>query len=291
MRAATPPLADQAARNRIASDLGSTLFVEAGAGSGKTRALVERVVALIGSGVAMENIAAITFTEKAGAELRDRIRDRLHSPDVQGALGAAVAEAALRQLDGAAVGTLHSFAQRLLSEHPVEAGLPPSVEVLDDIGSQIEFDLRWRDFLDVLLDEPAMGPTLLGLEVQGVSLKQIRALAVQLNENWDRLEDWDFHHEPDLPPVDVTEALKALDLLAGIRAFCMDPRRQAAGPHRHDRQAPPPAAGLDRRGCRHRRGRGRPHRPDRGAAGSGARMQGHQPRQGRQLGRPGSERP
>ena len=220
---ATPPLADQAARDRIATDLGSTLFVEAGAGSGKTRALVERVVALIGSGVAMENIAAITFTEKAGAELRDRIRDRLHSPDVRDALGEAAAEAALRQLDGAAVGTLHSFAQRLLSEHPVEAGLPPSVEVLDDIGSQIEFDLRWRDFLDVLLDEPAMGPTLLGLEVQRVRLNQIRALAVQLNENWDRLEGWDFHHEPDLPPVDVTEALKALDLLVGIRAFCTDP--------------------------------------------------------------------
>ena len=223
MTAATPPLADQAARDRIASDLGSTLFVEAGAGSGKTRALVERVVALIGSGVAMENIAAITFTEKAGAELRDRIRDRLHSPDTRDALGAAAVEAALGQLDGAAVGTLHSFAQRLLSEHPVEAGLPPSVEVLDDIGSQIEFDLRWREFLDVLLDEPAMGPTLLGLEVQRVRLKQIRALAVQLNENWDRLESWDFCHEPDLPPVDVADALKALDLLVGIRAFCTDP--------------------------------------------------------------------
>ncbi len=223
MTATTPPLADQAARHRIASDLDSTLFVQAGAGSGKTRALVERVIALIGSGVAMENIAAITFTEKAGAELRDRIRDRLHSPDTRDALGEAAAEAALRQLDGAAVGTLHSFAQRLLSEHPVEAGLPPSVEVLDDIGSQIEFDLRWRDFLDVLLDEPAMGPTLLGLEVQKVRLSQIRALAVQLNENWDRLQGWDFHHEPDLAPVDVTEALRALDLLVGIRAFCTDP--------------------------------------------------------------------
>ena len=223
MSAAAPPLADQAARDRIASDLDSTLFVEAGAGSGKTRALVERVVALIGSGVAMENIAAITFTEKAGAELRDRIRDRLHSPDARGALGTAAAESALRQLDGAAVGTLHSFAQRLLNEHPVEAGLPPSVEVLDDIGSQIEFDLRWRDFLEVLLDEPGMGPTLLGLEVQRVRLNQIRALAVQLNENWDRLEDCDFNHEPDLPPIDVAEALQALDLLAGIRAFCTDP--------------------------------------------------------------------
>ena len=223
MTAATPPLADQAARDRIASDLDTTLFVEAGAGSGKTRALVERVVALIGSGVDMENIAAITFTEKAGAELRDRIRDRLHSPDTQHAIGAAAAQTALLQLDGAAVGTLHSFAQRILSEHPVEAGLPPSVEVLDDIGSQIEFDLRWRDFLDVLLDEHQMGPTLLGLEVQGVRLSQIRALAVQLNENWDRLEGCDLRHEPDLAPVDVAGALRTLEVLVGLRAFCTDP--------------------------------------------------------------------
>ena len=163
-------LVDQAARNRIGSDLASTLFVEAGAGSGKTRALVDRVVALIGSGMAMENIAAITFTEKAAAELRDRIRSRLQSIDTRIDLGEERTEAALHQLDGAAVGTLHSFAQRILSEHPVEAGLPPSVEVLDDIGSQIEFDVRWRDFLDRLLDEPDMGPTLLQLEMHAVRL-------------------------------------------------------------------------------------------------------------------------
>ena len=177
-------LVDQAARNRIGSDLASTLFVEAGAGSGKTRALVDRVVALIGSGMAMENIAAITFTEKAAAELRDRIRSRLQSMETRIDLGEERTEAALHQLDGAAVGTLHSFAQRILSEHPVEAGLPPSVEVLDDIGSQIEFDVRWRDFLDRLLDEPEMGPTLLRLEMLGVRLAHIRALAVRLNQNW-----------------------------------------------------------------------------------------------------------
>ena len=185
----TPHLPDQAARDRVASDLASTLFVEAGAGSGKTRALVDRVVALIGAGMAMESIAAITFTEKAAAELRDRIRQRLRDAETRDSLGADRAETALLQLDGAAVGTLHSFAQRILSEHPVEAGLPPSVEVLDDIGSQIEFDFRWRDFLDHLLDEPQeMGPTLLRLEMLGVRLGHIRALAVRLNQNWDRLE-------------------------------------------------------------------------------------------------------
>ena len=50
---------------------------------------------------------------------------------------------ALEELDGAAVSTLHAFAQRILTEHPVEAGLPPRIEVLDDIASQLAFEERW----------------------------------------------------------------------------------------------------------------------------------------------------
>ena len=73
-----PPAADdQADRDAIAADLGSTLFVEASAGSGKTTALVERVLALLDDGTDMENIAAITFTEKAAAELKNRLRQKL----------------------------------------------------------------------------------------------------------------------------------------------------------------------------------------------------------------------
>ena len=69
--------ADRAARDRIETDLASTLFVEAGAGSGKTTALVRRVLALVESGVAIDAIATITFTEKAALELRSRLRAAL----------------------------------------------------------------------------------------------------------------------------------------------------------------------------------------------------------------------
>ena len=77
-----PPVGDQAARDSIRTDLDTTLFVEAGAGTGKTAALVDRVVALVtadgpGLPVSMRSIAAITFTEKAAAELRDRVRREL----------------------------------------------------------------------------------------------------------------------------------------------------------------------------------------------------------------------
>ncbi|MEZ5165495.1 MAG: UvrD-helicase domain-containing protein [Acidimicrobiales bacterium] len=139
MREERTPI-DQAQRDRIIHDRGATLFVEAGAGSGKTRALVDRVEALVlTDGIPMESIAAITFTEKAAAELRDRIRQRFESaatgagipaePDAASDAGVqrrARAGEALAQLDGAAVGTLHSFAQRILNEYPVEAGLPPA---------------------------------------------------------------------------------------------------------------------------------------------------------------------
>ena len=127
--------------------------VEAGAGSGKTSCLVDRFVALVESGVAADRIAAITFTEKAAAELVDRIRSELQ----QRARDSATCRDALRVLDSAAIGTLHSFAQRILSEHPVEAGLPPRFSVNDEIASQVAFDTRWEQFADEMLDEPGPG--------------------------------------------------------------------------------------------------------------------------------------
>src|SRR4051794_8427931 len=93
---------DALAREAIETRLDDTLFVEAGAGSGKTKSLVDRVVALVASGIPMRAIAAITFTEKAAAELRDRIRVRLEEAAERPAT-AARARAALDDLDGAAI--------------------------------------------------------------------------------------------------------------------------------------------------------------------------------------------
>jgi ATP-dependent helicase/nuclease subunit A len=186
----TPP--DQAARDQIRHDLDRTLFVEAGAGSGKTSSLVGRVVALVASGsVELRAIAAITFTEKAAAELRDRIRQDLESlaADASRPAEAERARVALGQLDGAAIGTLHSFAQRILSEHPVEAQLPPRVEVLDEVTSAVAFDRRWARILDQLLDDPDLERTLLLLSAAGVEPHRLRSLALAFDASWDLVED------------------------------------------------------------------------------------------------------
>ncbi|MET0146783.1 MAG: UvrD-helicase domain-containing protein, partial [Ilumatobacteraceae bacterium] len=143
--ATAPP--DAAARDRIRTGTTATLFVEAGAGAGKTTALVGRILTHIDDGVPIDEIAAITFTEKAAAELRHRLRERLSESAHE------VRLAAVDALDHAPIGTLHAFARRILFELPVEAGLPPGVGVLDELESQLALDERWEDLMEELLDD------------------------------------------------------------------------------------------------------------------------------------------
>ena len=193
---------DLATRHAIVGALDETLFVEAGAGSGKTKALVDRIVALVVErDVPMREIAAVTFTEKAAAELRDRIRRALEPvARADDAVLAIRATLALEELDAAAVSTLHAFAQRILAEHPVEAGLPPRVQVLDDIASQLAFEERWTRFVDELLDDPALERTILLALNADTTLPVLRTLALACNANWDLVAER-MHEEPDPPPL------------------------------------------------------------------------------------------
>jgi len=182
---------DAPARASIRTDLDSTLFVEAGAGTGKTAALVDRVVSLVRFDTPMATIAAITFTEKAAAELRDRIRKQLrdHADDTtQPGVERSRCETALADLDGAAICTLHAFAQRILTEFPIESGLPPRIEVRDEISSRIAFEERWRAFVDELLEDPELEPTVLVLLAANVKLTHLRTVAEVLDDNWDLLD-------------------------------------------------------------------------------------------------------
>src|SRR5207249_4637745 len=111
-----------------AVDARGLVFVSAGAGTGKTKVLVERFArAVCDEGVDVESILVITYTEKAAGELRARIRARLGErgrPDLA------------RALDGAWISTIHGFCHRLLRSHPFAAGVDPHFRVLaDDQGS------------------------------------------------------------------------------------------------------------------------------------------------------------
>jgi ATP-dependent helicase/nuclease subunit A len=100
------------------------LLVSAAAGSGKTSVLVERFVrAVCDDGLAPGRILAITFTERAAGELRERVRTRLLE------LGE---RQAARDTEAAFVGTFHGFCARLLRAHPLAAGLDPDFAVLEE---------------------------------------------------------------------------------------------------------------------------------------------------------------
>lgn len=99
------------------------VLLDASAGAGKTSVLVERFVrAVLDEQVPVSAILAITFTDKAAAELRERIRGRLRE------LGAG--EAA-RATEAAQISTIHGFCARLLRAHALQAGLDPAFTVLD----------------------------------------------------------------------------------------------------------------------------------------------------------------
>ncbi len=191
---------DDAVRQSIRHSLDETLFVEAGAGTGKTTQLVGRILQLIRTGTArIDQIAAITFTEAAAAELRDRLASALDRLDAvalgeEGPDGEVMTEEvrsnardALVGLDGAAISTLHGFARRVLAEHSFDAGLPPVIEVLDEIRSQVEFEERWTTFLDELLLDEESGRSILLVMTCDVTLENLKAVAKKLNDNWDLL--------------------------------------------------------------------------------------------------------
>ena len=181
-------LIDQDARHQIVTSLDETLFVDAGAGTGKTRLLVDRVAETVLGGVPLDNVAVVTFTEQAGAELRDRLRARFEEaaadPRHQDP-----AQRALDELDGAAIGTLHSFARRVLTEHAIEAGLPPLVDVLDEVESGVAFDERWSEQCAALLDDDSLAESLLFTLAAGVTLDNLRSLARKFTADWDLVAD------------------------------------------------------------------------------------------------------
>jgi ATP-dependent exoDNAse (exonuclease V) beta subunit len=124
--AAREPTPEQAAAIAVR---GRDVLLEAGAGTGKTGVMVDRYCRLVcDSGLSPDSILAFTFTDKAAAELRQRIRTELARRAGRGSERAA---AALAGIGGAWITTIHGFCNRVLAAHPVAAGVDPNFRVLD----------------------------------------------------------------------------------------------------------------------------------------------------------------
>ncbi|HEV2379130.1 MAG TPA: UvrD-helicase domain-containing protein [Terriglobia bacterium] len=149
------PASDQAARDQIRNSLGVTMLVEAAAGTGKTTELINRIVNVIAEGRArIHEIVAVTFTEKAAGELKLRLRSRLEDQRqrVQGEDQQANLRDATARLEEAHINTIHGFCADLLRERPVEAGVDPRFECLDDVSSRRLYDEAFGLWLEEKLE-------------------------------------------------------------------------------------------------------------------------------------------
>jgi ATP-dependent helicase/nuclease subunit A len=122
---------DLSARAR-AVDPRYNVALEASAGTGKTRVLVDRYINLLRAGVDPSNILAITFTRKAATEMRERIIATLRGAAARGELPAARWRELRDRVDDIAISTIDAFCLSLLREFPLEADLDPGFDVADE---------------------------------------------------------------------------------------------------------------------------------------------------------------
>ena len=177
MSTATPPRVDEAARRRIGEDLDTSLVCQAGAGTGKTHALVERMVACVARGaVDIAHMAAITFTRKAAGELRGRFFLALQAaaaeePEgVDGARRARRLREAVGRVDQCLIGTIHAFCARILRQRPLEAGLPPDFSEVEEREELWLLRDAWDRFLQAR--SAAGDERLLAIEDTGLTAEQ-----------------------------------------------------------------------------------------------------------------------
>lgn len=183
-------LDDQAARDAIRLDLESTLVVEAGAGTGKTTALVSRMLALITSGRArLSSMIAVTFTEKASGEMRLRLRTEIERARQSAPAPEAERLAlALTELEVAEIGTLHGLAANLLRRHPIEAQVDPLFTVSSEAETDRIYAAAFETWFQAELAAPSEGVRRV-LRRRGIEVRDSGSAREQLYDAGRRLLD------------------------------------------------------------------------------------------------------
>ncbi len=200
---------DLQARDKVLTELTKNWVVEAGAGTGKTTLLILRLCeAVLVQNVPVEKIVALTFTEKAAAEIKTRFIIQLHQiieeltcnePPASAPTNKtrwkylltehfqlkkediiARGEMALARLDRSNMGTIHSFCADILKTFPLEAGLAPHAEIDSGQRGNALFEARWNAFLDIELGVSAPRESLWKRVLAQISLPDLKVFAQTL---------------------------------------------------------------------------------------------------------------
>ncbi len=139
-----------------ALDIDRHVCVTAGAGSGKTTVLVERYLNILREGNANpQEIVAITFTEKAAAEMKERIIEELSPPgEHDGSEQDNSLQGFREEMGTAHISTIHAFCSRILREFPFQAGVPANFSILQGIDQQLLLQQIIRETLKGIATNP-----------------------------------------------------------------------------------------------------------------------------------------
>lgn len=172
------------AEQELALDCDKDTAVIASAGTGKTSVLTERFVRALDSVVSLDSIVAITFTEKAAAEMKEKVRSVIAERVQMGGPSAAAFDAARDDLFTANIATIHAFCRQILMENPVEAGVDHGFNVIKGVDEAALVDRT----LARLLDEAARDRELkepLSILLSRHSTDQITTMLTTLAANRD----------------------------------------------------------------------------------------------------------
>ncbi|WP_407269786.1 UvrD-helicase domain-containing protein [Radiobacillus sp. PE A8.2] len=199
-------IVDQQARVKIEQELSTNFLVEAGAGSGKTTSLVQRMVNLIYTGTCEVNkIVAITFTRKAADELKLRFQAELEKKwqaEVEPASEIRLAHA-LQNMEQCFIGTVHAFCAKLLRERPIEAKLDLTFQELEETADQELLEEAWHRYLYLLQ------------ETNPEQLSEMNLLGIKIDELFETLKD--IKNYPDVEWI--TSPTEKPQLLATYQSF------------------------------------------------------------------------
>lgn len=160
---------DELQRDYIIRHLDESMFVEAGAGAGKTSMIVKRITAQLESGIRPEKIVAITFTNAAAEELRGRIIRTVKEEAEK--TGSEVLSSALKSIENMQISTIHSFCGTLLREKCFEAGLPIGFKVLEPDEGKNRRRLFFEKWFSLLSKDEIERLYSLGKGAKGASCK------------------------------------------------------------------------------------------------------------------------
>ena len=223
---------DSLSRNRIVSEIDTNFFVEAGAGSGKTTMLVNRMVAMVEAGIDIGRICAITFTKAAAGEFYDRFQRALiersklafvwKDKGFAGQLPEPTdetrerCEKALQNIDLCFMGTIDSFCGMVLSEHPSEAGIPSDSTIVSDVDVETIYKQQYVKICDgeygKEIQDLAKGFRSVNRSAEEVFVKGMQLLMDNRNVHFNYKEiasfdiDKEFGHQRD----EIVKAVKCL---------------------------------------------------------------------------------